>query len=75
MRLCIWSLAVVALNSMVMSLLVFWLRRYVLGFGSLVAVSIRGLLIYVAMAFVNKTFTQEERRVVNSIIGKRVFPF
>ncbi len=75
MRLCIWSLAVVALNSMIMSLLVFWLRRYVLGFGSLVAVSILGLLIYLAMAFLNKTFTQEERRVVNSIIGKRVFPF
>jgi len=75
MRLCIGSLGLIVLNSMIMSLSVFWLRRYVVGFASLTVVSILGLLIYLAMAFLNKAFTQEERTTVNSIIGKPIFAF
>jgi len=75
LRLCMGPLAVIVLNSMVMLLSVLWLRRYVVGFASLTVLSVLGVLIYLAMAFLNKAFTQEERRILNSIIGKRVFLF
>jgi|GEM_PF-1070795 len=75
LRLCVWALAVIVLNSVIMSLSVFWLRRYVVGFASLMVVSMLGLLIYLTMAFLNKAFTQDERRIVNSIIGKPAFVF
>jgi O-antigen/teichoic acid export membrane protein len=75
LRLCIRSLAIIALNSMVMSLSIFWLRKYVVGFVSLIVIVIVGVMIYLAIAFLNKAFTQEERTTVNSIIGKPIFVF
>lgn len=75
LHLCIRSLVIIALNSIMMSLSIFWLRKYVVGLASLTAVAMLGVIIYLAMAYLNKAFTQREHGVLNSIIGKRVFLF
>jgi len=75
LRLCMRPLAIIALNSMMMSLSIFWLRKYIVGFASLIVIAILGVMIYLGIAFLNKAFTHEERSIVNSIIGKPVFVF
>lgn len=75
LHLCIRSLVIIALNSIMMSFSIFWLRKYVVGLASLIVIVILGVMVYLAIAFLNKAFTQEERRIVNSIIGKPIFVF
>lgn len=69
------SLLTTGLNSIIMSFSIFWLRDYVIGLPSLIMISIFGLVIYLVAALVNKAFTQEERVVINSIIGRNLFVF
>ena len=75
LRLGVRSLAVISLNSIIMSLSIFWLRGYVVGLASLIVIVMLGVMVYLAIAFLNKAFTQEERGIVNSIIGKSIFVF
>lgn len=69
------ALLIITLNSIMMALSIFWLRKYVVGLASLIVIAAVGVMIYLSIAFVNKAFTQEEHRVINSIIGKPVFAF
>ena len=65
----------VAVNTIPMAAVLFLLRGFITGIIPLAVAVILGSLVYLAASFLNKTFLPEERNVINSIAGKRIFLF
>lgn len=65
----------IALNAGGMGLCVFFLRPYIDGLLSLLLVCAGGGLIYIALSYLNKAFSQRERDWFNSVLPKPLFVF
>jgi O-antigen/teichoic acid export membrane protein len=74
-RLSFRPLLTVIVNSIPMAAVLYFLDSFITGLIPFAIAVILGSLAYLAASFLNKTFSAEERNVINSIIGKRLFVF
>jgi len=69
------NLGKIASNSLVMAVPIFLLRNYVQSVISLVIVIMIGVFVYFVISSLNKSFSHEEKRIINRILPKPVFIF
>ena len=69
------SLSVIGLNSMIMAVIVFFLRGLVVDAYSFFLIALIGGMVYVLVAYLNKGFSEDERRIINGILPKPIFVF
>jgi O-antigen/teichoic acid export membrane protein len=66
---------IIAINSVLMALLLYPLRRWTVDIRSFILVTLVGLVIYFTVAHFNKGFSAEERRIINKILPRPIFTF
>ena len=65
----------ICVNSLVMGAVVWLLRPWIHGIFSLVGVCFAGAVVYFVTAFFNKSFSDQDRALLNGAIGRRLFLF
>jgi len=68
-------LSIILSNCFIMAIPVYFLRNTVQNLASFILVVCIGLLIYLTASFVNKAFSDEERKMLNKVLVKPVFVF
>ena len=69
------GLAIIFINSLLMGFLLFPVRSMVVDIPSFILITLLGIVIYFALAYLNKAFSDQERNVINKILPKRIFIF
>jgi len=69
------GLITILINSILMGLLIYFLRAIITNLYTFVLVTTVGAAVYLLFAYFNKSFSQKERNVVNKIITKPIFVF
>ncbi|MBN2810099.1 MAG: oligosaccharide flippase family protein [Deltaproteobacteria bacterium] len=69
------GMAIIMINTVVLSLFLGVAKHFVTGLPSLLAVLFSGMLIYAALSFVIKPFSTEERRWINQSLPVPIFYF
>jgi O-antigen/teichoic acid export membrane protein len=65
----------ICLNCFAFGILMVWAKQFVNGILSLTVVCILSSFLYLGISYVNKPFLQEERSLINKMIGKAYFVF
>jgi O-antigen/teichoic acid export membrane protein len=74
-RLSFRAIFAVAVNSLPMAAVLYFLRGFITGLLPFAAVVVLGSAVYLTACYVHKIFTSEEHKIVNNIIGKPLFKF
>ncbi len=69
------NLGIIFFNSLLMGLLVYAVRGFVVNTPTFILVTIIGCVIYLILAHFNRAFLKEERKIINKILPKPVFVF
>jgi O-antigen/teichoic acid export membrane protein len=69
------GLATIAVNTLAMGLVLLSIRRYVLGLGTLILALGMAGVVYLTAAILNRSFTSDERRLVNRVLPRPAFVF
>jgi hypothetical protein len=69
------SLLVIGVNSLMMAAFLYFLRGIVVDIYSFFFVVVVGGIVYLFVAYLNKGFSEDERKVVNRILRKPIFVF
>jgi len=65
----------IVLNSFVMGITIFLLRSKINNVASLIMASLTGFIVYIAVSCLNKSFEPDERSLLNSVIGIKIWNF
>ncbi len=69
------SLGIIAVNSLLIGLLLYLVRKMVVNIPSFILVIIIGVAVYFVIGYFNKTFSKDERKIINKILPKPFFNF
>ncbi len=69
------SLSIISVNSLIMAVFIYFFRGSVVDVYSFFFVVLGGGLIYLLISYLNKGFSEDERRIVNRLLPKPLFVF
>lgn len=69
------ALGKIVLNSFILGVVLYLLRNLIVSSLSFIVVIFVGGIIYFAISYFNRAFSEEERRIINKILPKPVFAF
>jgi O-antigen/teichoic acid export membrane protein len=69
------GLAIICVNTLAVGILLLSFRRFIFGLWSLILSICVGVLFYLCLAVVNRSFTSDERSLVNRVLPRPVFVF
>lgn len=75
LKLNIGALTKIAMNTLVMTVVLYLLNPFVTNISTLILIVIFGTIIYFGFSFFNKSFFDEERAIINKLLPRPLFVF
>jgi O-antigen/teichoic acid export membrane protein len=75
LKLNIGALTKIAMNTLVMTVVLYLLNPFVTNISTLILIVIFGTIIYFGLSFFNKSFFDEERAIINKLLPRPLFVF
>jgi len=69
------NLGIIMLNSFLMGIILYSLRKMITNIYNFILVIFIGMILYFIISYFNKAFSEDERKIVNKILPKRIFIF